>query len=371
MKSSDFEVGPYDMCPCQSGKKYKFCCAVAAKANRQGKFPIGTVALYGPDNKVTTKIAASVVMRANEDPEFMERWVATDVTTSPKVLGEIKAFFAKHGVKTVVMTDGNLGCPHEEGIDFKTGHDCPICHYWAGKQGTAAVDEGDPFLDKRAQNEDEDDDADDAFDGEGFADQGEDDDIEELDGESPFFSPEQQEESERMVAESLDRSDAIIEEAQGDFDAACEIYAAFLKENLKLPMKVRLVTPFDWEEPYVNDEEELDERYEKLKRKMPSMDDSYKLVRLDDRPADWSIYEGEIAGWVVRASDGKEFSMGLGNLEPDDEPGAPETPNAQVLNDYGIWISDVNLGWQEEEFQDDGDDDGEDEDDDGDDATGR
>ena len=44
---------------CGSGAKYKFCCAAKAKANRHGKFPIGTVAYYGPDDKTTRDLEAA------------------------------------------------------------------------------------------------------------------------------------------------------------------------------------------------------------------------------------------------------------------------------------------------------------------------
>jgi hypothetical protein len=34
-------------------------------------------------------------------------------------------------VKEVVMTGGIVGCPHEEGIDYPLGEDCPHCPYWS------------------------------------------------------------------------------------------------------------------------------------------------------------------------------------------------------------------------------------------------
>lgn len=62
-----YECGPYEPCPCGSGKKYKFCCAAANAANRHGKYPMGTVALYGPDDKQITTIAASVFQEFKGD----------------------------------------------------------------------------------------------------------------------------------------------------------------------------------------------------------------------------------------------------------------------------------------------------------------
>jgi hypothetical protein len=130
-------------CPCGSGKKFKHCC-YRHKGERdinleatpqQPHFPVGTVAMYGPDEKTTTKIAAGVIVRDGADP-IIRRWVATDVTTSPKVQQEMKEFFRQHGVKRVAASQGNMGCPHEEGKDFPIGEDCPFCPYWKGKQGS-------------------------------------------------------------------------------------------------------------------------------------------------------------------------------------------------------------------------------------------
>jgi hypothetical protein len=103
------------------------------------QYPIGTVAMYGPDGRTTTKIAAGVILHDGAEP-IMKRWVATDVTTSPKVRQELMDFFLRHGVKQVAMTEGNMGCPHEEGEDFPQGEDCPFCPFWKGKQGSNRKD---------------------------------------------------------------------------------------------------------------------------------------------------------------------------------------------------------------------------------------
>jgi len=48
----------------------------------------------------------------------------------------MQEFFTQHGVKSVAMSDGNMGCPHEEGPDFPVGEDCPFCPFWKEKQGS-------------------------------------------------------------------------------------------------------------------------------------------------------------------------------------------------------------------------------------------
>ncbi len=126
----DFEIDRYDPCPCGSGKRYKFCCGHGGKRNI-----VGTVALYGPDDKTTTKIVAGVSAGADSTPQI-ERFVGSDIIADPKVAPAIRAFFARHKVQRVVLTDGNLGCPHEEGMDFPQGAQCPFCPFWFGKQGS-------------------------------------------------------------------------------------------------------------------------------------------------------------------------------------------------------------------------------------------
>lgn len=144
-------VGRNDPCPCGSGKKFKKCCygKVRDKSDESHstamgsvrpdklaqKFPIGTVALYGPDDRVTTKIVAAVIKRAGAEP-VLQSWVGSNIKDSPKVKRGIKEFFDRQRVKSVVASDGNMGCPHEEGQDFPKGEDCPFCPFWVGKQGT-------------------------------------------------------------------------------------------------------------------------------------------------------------------------------------------------------------------------------------------
>ena len=101
------------------------------------QFPIGTVAYHGPNDKITTKVVAGVIKEEGAEP-IIKRWMATDVTTNPKVRKEIQKFFKQHGVKSMIVTEGNMGCPHEEGQDFPVGGDCPFCPWWKGKQGSGA-----------------------------------------------------------------------------------------------------------------------------------------------------------------------------------------------------------------------------------------
>lgn len=98
------------------------------------EYPIGTVAYYGPDDKTVTKIAVGVIESDEAEP-IMRRWIGPGVATDPAVGQQIATFLQSHGVRKVAMTDRPMGCPHEEGIDFPEGQECPYCPFWRGKQG--------------------------------------------------------------------------------------------------------------------------------------------------------------------------------------------------------------------------------------------
>jgi hypothetical protein len=98
------------------------------------QFPIATIAFYGPDDKTPTKVAVGIVEKEGEEPTALQRWAGPNVANDPQVNAEIMAFVQEHKAKSVVMTDGVIGCPHEEGIDYPLGEDCPFCPFWEGKQ---------------------------------------------------------------------------------------------------------------------------------------------------------------------------------------------------------------------------------------------
>jgi hypothetical protein len=78
------------------------------------QYPIGTVALYGPDDKTTTKIAAGVILHDGAKA-IIKRWVATDVTTNPKVQQEMKDFFLQARGQAGGDEPGEHGLPARGG----------------------------------------------------------------------------------------------------------------------------------------------------------------------------------------------------------------------------------------------------------------
>ena len=105
--------------------------AKRAKKGFRG-YPIGTIAFYGPDDKRASKMVASVIERENAEPSVMQKWVSDegDVRKNIVAVDEVVEFLDRHGVRTVVMPDRMIGCPHEEGKDYE-GATCPKCPFWA------------------------------------------------------------------------------------------------------------------------------------------------------------------------------------------------------------------------------------------------
>jgi len=95
-------------------------------------YPAATVAFYGPDNQRASKVAVGIVEAEGAAP-VMGRWFAeeSDARTDPAIAASVLRFVQDHGVKSVIATDGIIGCPHEEGIDYPDGQVCPQCPFWA------------------------------------------------------------------------------------------------------------------------------------------------------------------------------------------------------------------------------------------------
>jgi hypothetical protein len=109
---------------------------VRKKAGRRfAGHPIATVAFYGPDDKMATKVAVGIILKEGGDAEHLRRWLTPDhdVRQDESVGEEVIAFIREHEARTVVMADRIIGCPHEEGVDYPEGESCPQCPFWANR----------------------------------------------------------------------------------------------------------------------------------------------------------------------------------------------------------------------------------------------
>jgi hypothetical protein len=81
------------------------------------------------------KRPVGVILEQDGEPVEMKRWFdeTGDIRHNLAVSVAIADFLKSHGVRSVVVTDGIIGCPHEEGIDYPDGGVCPHCPFWAGR----------------------------------------------------------------------------------------------------------------------------------------------------------------------------------------------------------------------------------------------
>jgi hypothetical protein len=103
------------------------------KMTRKGDkgYPIATIAFYGSNNKVATKVVCAVIGHDGAETEPMKKWFSsTDLRKSESILSEILDFIEDNEAKSVSMIEEMIGCPHEEGIDYPGGDSCPKCSYW-------------------------------------------------------------------------------------------------------------------------------------------------------------------------------------------------------------------------------------------------
>ena len=92
-------------------------------------YPIATVAFYGPDDRRASKVAVGIVADESGEVVELERWFVEEADARSDLdTGEaIEAFIRSRNVRSVVMGDRIIGCPHEEGIDYPEGQACSEC----------------------------------------------------------------------------------------------------------------------------------------------------------------------------------------------------------------------------------------------------
>ncbi|MBF0448849.1 MAG: hypothetical protein HQL67_11665 [Magnetococcales bacterium] len=114
----------------------KFFKRFQKKSKRGNRgLPIASIAFYGPDNRKATKVVVGIVFDVGGETGPLKKWFSEemDIRKNTEVGAEIAAFLELNGVKTVAMTDGIIGCPHEEGKDYPDGKSCPRCPFWQGQ----------------------------------------------------------------------------------------------------------------------------------------------------------------------------------------------------------------------------------------------
>lgn len=106
-----------------------------AKKSKKGfrGYPLVTVAYYGPNNKVATKVAVGLITEDNGDAQMQRFFSTEDVRNDAGIQAQIIEIIDNAGALSVSLVDGIMGCPHEEGIDYPEGEECPECEFWRGR----------------------------------------------------------------------------------------------------------------------------------------------------------------------------------------------------------------------------------------------
>lgn len=94
---------------------------LSKKVNRG--YPAGTIAFYGPDDRRATKVVVGIAPSAESGIVAMEKWSGEDldVRVDPRIGAEVLAFIRRHGVRSVITTEGIFGRPHEKASTIPKG----------------------------------------------------------------------------------------------------------------------------------------------------------------------------------------------------------------------------------------------------------
>ena len=97
-------------------------------------WPIATIAFYGPNLHQATKTAVGIVPSENAEVEELRAWIVDrgDVRGDSGIAREILEFIEQRQVRSIAISDGIIGCPHQQGIDYE-GEWCPVCEFWHGR----------------------------------------------------------------------------------------------------------------------------------------------------------------------------------------------------------------------------------------------
>lgn len=71
-------------------------------------------------------------VQPDQPTDILGKWFseAEDIRQSEAIGQAILAILDTHGVRSLAVTQGIIGCPHEEGVDYPVGELCPKCPFW-------------------------------------------------------------------------------------------------------------------------------------------------------------------------------------------------------------------------------------------------
>jgi hypothetical protein len=84
-------------------------------------WPLATIAFYGPNLSEAIKVTVGIVPTEGAEVAEFRAWKVDrgDIRADPGISREISEFIEEHQVVSLAMTDGVIGCPHQQGTDYE------------------------------------------------------------------------------------------------------------------------------------------------------------------------------------------------------------------------------------------------------------
>lgn len=138
------------------------------------------------------------------------------------------------------------------------------------------------------------------------------------------------EEQDRRIALALGEDIQNVE-----FFDGIDRFLEYLKKSMRFPVQVTGIEDFQWEEFFVLGPGRRKD-YTVLRQTQPSYQDTYMLLGIEKaNGSEWMMHPLEdLTAYVRRDSDGREFYLGLSELEAVDA----ESKEGKLLNDYSVWF---------------------------------
>ena len=92
-------------------------------------YPLATITYHGPSPEKASKIIVGI-LRAQDQTPLVREWSGEDIAEDVETAKEISQFIKDQAVSRVITSEWVLSCPHEEGVDYPVGEDCPYCLDW-------------------------------------------------------------------------------------------------------------------------------------------------------------------------------------------------------------------------------------------------
>jgi hypothetical protein len=105
--------------------------------HRDQRYPLATLAFYGPDDKKASKAVLGIILSEGAEPQ-LHKWFRQSPDVDLRYKLDLQNIWLeiirREGVRSLAMMEEIYGCPHEEGVDYPLGEVCPECPFWADRQ---------------------------------------------------------------------------------------------------------------------------------------------------------------------------------------------------------------------------------------------